>query len=101
MIAKGKAAALAVAVALLAGCAAQSPPAYQRQVYHQPPPAYYPAPYAVRPAPRYVPQQTERATPPKTETARRETAPVDSGPSWRSSPSSGDCVGWWRICHFL
>jgi hypothetical protein len=57
-------------------------------------------------------QETVQATPPKTEPVPPKTAPVDNSPSsswfsswfssWRSSPpSGGDCVGWYRICHFL
>ena len=77
MIANSKAAALAVAVALLAGCAEQTPPAY----YYQPP--YQPPPQVYNPVPRPVPQlhAVGGAVPAKpspkteTETARRETAP--------------------------
>jgi hypothetical protein len=101
MIAKSKASsALLGGAVLLAGCV-QSPPAMYQRAY-QPPQAYYSAPYGARPAPRsYALPETVPAKPsllkPETETARRETAP----PRGSSSPSADDCVGWWRICHFL
>jgi hypothetical protein len=91
---------LAAAGALLAGCA-QSPPAYY-QAYQPPPQAYYVPPSYPSPAPpprRYV------APPPNTAPAHgsstdSETARRDP-PRPVSPPSADDCVGWWRICHFL
>jgi hypothetical protein len=103
MIARCKLPVLLGGVVLLAGCASQPPPAYQpRASYYQPPQAYYAAPsYPARPAPRtYAPLRDDTPahdSPPKTETetVRRET------PRISAPPSAGDCVGWWRICHFL
>jgi|SRR6516162_4046768 hypothetical protein len=102
MIAKPSLPVLLGGAVLLAGCA-QSPPAY----YYQPvPQAYYSAPYYRAPPARrtYAPQPE---TPPahaspsplkaETETARRETIP----PKLSLPTAAGDCVGWWRICHFL
>jgi hypothetical protein len=84
---------------LLTGCA-QSP----QPVIYQPQPAiYYQAPEAMRlPAPDYSP------APPRTPAhiSLRPLTPEESGTSGSlfsgmASPSVSDCVGWWRICHFL
>ena len=102
MIAKDKAPTLALTLALLGGCAPEVQRVYYyypQPVYQAPPQAYYPTPYTARTLPRQLlpapqPQlETAQPAPEKTETARRDPP--------ASSHSAGDCVGWWRICHFL
>jgi hypothetical protein len=92
---------------LLSGCAQEVPRVvyYPQPVYQATPQAYYPTPYAARrmPPPRHYapPPDPAQAPQPTTdpEPARQETAPPPPVSSPRAT--ARDCVGWWRICHFL
>jgi hypothetical protein len=100
---------LLVGGTLLSGCAPQPQTVYYtpypQPVYQATPQAYYPTPYAARPVPplrHYAPQpEPAQPAPEKTdpEPARQETAPPPPVSSPRAT--ARDCVGWWRICHFL
>jgi hypothetical protein len=124
MIAKGKAAALVVAGgALLGGCAAQPP-----STYYQPVPSGYFDPAVVSGnleqqwraslEQQNLARQYQADNPPVTEVAppRRhagrphdDDGPVISGnpsaptpaPAPQAPSDDPDCVGFWRICHFL
>ena len=106
MIAKYKVPVVIGTTVWLAACA--QPP----RAYYQPPPVYYvPAYYTARPVsrtyapptPEIVPAKPEppKTVSPKTETARQETTPPPRVFRPFAPPVAAECVGWWRICHFL
>lgn len=92
-------------LALIGGCAPAT------DVYHSGPvtasvPArplyYYPAPPSYPAHAGGVTNELLRRSAPRP--PQREPVNTDDDPpvrSSRSSPVDRDCVGWWRICHFL
>jgi hypothetical protein len=106
---KSRAAAVVVTAGLALGGCVQTQPSYYPATalrgydlrapayyYGAPPPQYY-APVAPLP----VPQESAPAPPhsaPAIEAAAPDPAPKPAKPA---APSDPDCVGIWRICHFL
>jgi hypothetical protein len=75
---------------------ARQPYVFQRRYYV---PALMPSGFVATPMPPYRQQAPEPYTPPpaaRVAPAADELRPVDP-----PGQASDDCVGWWRICHFL
>jgi len=108
MIAKDKAPALALTLALLGGCAPEVQRVYYyypQPVYQAPPQAYYPTPYTARTLPRQLlpapqPQlETAQPAPEKTETARlHRTLPVIASAGGGFVISFRRSEQWPRMC---